>query len=124
MTKLQALYTFFSSFSIPAYEENAIYNPQITPEMPYLTYSASTSAFDKGEVTISCSLWYRTTSLQAIEAKADEIMQKIGLGGYVQQAADGYIWFKQGSVQYMDDPGDDFVKRALINIPAEFITSH
>lgn len=125
MTKLQALYTFFSSFGIPAYEENSIYNPQVRPEYPYLTYQAATSAFQTGETPLSVSLWYRSTSLQDVESKADEIASRLANGGYLQQAADGFIWFKMGHpfVQYMDDPSDDFIRRAYINIIAEFLTS-
>lgn len=125
MTKLQALYTFFSSFGIPAYEENSIYNPQVQPQFPYITYQALTSSFQAGEVTISVSVWSRASSLQEVEAYADAISAKIGYGGYMQQAEDGFIWFKRGSpfAQYMGDPSDDFLHRAYINITAEFLTS-
>lgn len=125
MTKLQALYAFFSSFGIPAYEENSIYNPQIQPSFPYITYSASTSSFQAGEATLSVSVWSRAYSLQEAETYTDAISSKIGYGGYMQQADDGFIWFKRGNpfVQYMGDPSDDFIHRAYIKITAEFLTS-
>ena len=124
MTKLQALYTFFSSFGLPAYEENSIYNPQVQPTFPYITYSASTSSFQAGETTLSVSVWSRSSSLKEAETYADMISKKIGNIGYVQQAEDGYIWLKKGSpfVQYMGDPSDDFLHRAYINVTAEYIT--
>lgn len=125
MTKLQALYAFFSSFGIPAYEENSIYNPQIQPQFPYITYQASTSSFQAGEVTLSVSVWSRAYSLQEAEEIADSISNKLGYGGYMQQAEDGFIWLRKGNpfVQYMGDPSDDFLHRAYINITAEFLTS-
>ena len=125
MTTLQALYTFSSSFSIPAYEENSIYNTQVQPEFPYITYSVSTSSFQAGETTLSASLWYRSTSMKAVEEKATELSQKLGYGGYMQQAEDGFIWLRRGSpfVQYMGDPSDDFIHRAYLNITAEFLTA-
>jgi hypothetical protein len=125
MTKLQALYAFFSSFGIPAFEENSIYNPNVQPKFPYITYSAATSAFQEGNVTLSVSVWSRADSLQEAEEFADAISRKIGYGGYMQQAEDGFIWLKKGNpfVQYMGDPSDDFLHRAYINITAEFLTS-
>lgn len=81
MTKIEALYSFFSSFGIPAYEENSVYamaEDGDVPSFPYLTYELKTDSFSESDVFISFSLWYRTMSLLDIQAKSDEIAASIG----------------------------------------------
>lgn len=125
MTKMQALYTFFSSFGLPAYEENSIYSPDVAPTMPYITYSVNTDSFGGGDIGLTCSVWYRSTSWKDLESKADEIAKKIGYGGIILTIDNGYIWLKRGSpfTQSMGDPSDDLVKRKYINISAEYLTA-
>jgi len=126
MTKMQTLYSFFSSFGIPAYEENSIYSSKVAPQMPYITYTVTTDSFGGGDVPISCSIWYRTTSWKEPEQKSDEISAAIGYEGKVIKADDGYVWLKRGSPfsQNMADPSDDLVKRKYINIMAEYLTAY
>ena len=57
MTKASALYNFFSSFGINAYEETLVPTKE-APKLPYLTYQLITDSFDN-EVLIPVSLWYR-----------------------------------------------------------------
>ena len=126
MTKMQALNSFFSSFGIPAYEENSIYSEKVAPQMPYITYNVVTDSFGGGEVTLSCSIWYRSPSWKEIEEKADEMSVVIGYGGKTIPADGGYIWLKRGSpfAQSMEDPSDDLVKRKYISIMAEYLTAN
>ena len=128
MTKASALYNFFSSFGIEAYEETLVPKrdkTKNTPKFPHLTYQLITDIFDN-EVIIPVSLWYRSeASLLALNSKTEEISQRIGRGGVFLGCDGGKIWIKRGSpfAQTMGDPNDNTIKRKLINITAEFLTA-
>lgn len=125
MTKASALYNFFSSFGIDAYEETLVPTGEEAPKFPYLTYQLVTDSFDN-EVLIPVSLWYRSeASLLALNSKTEEISQKIGRGGVFLDCDGGKIWIKRGSpfAQTMSDPEDNTIKRKYINITAEFLTA-
>lgn len=125
MTKAGALYNFFSSFGIEAYEETLVPTGDEAPKFPYLTYPLITDSFDR-EVILPFSLWYRSeASLLALNTKTEEISQRIGRGGIFLNCDGGKIWIKRGSpfAQTMGDPNDNTIKRKLINITAEFLTA-
>ena len=125
MTKAGALYNFFSSFGIEAYEETLVPTGDEAPKFPYLTYPLITDSFDR-EVIIPFFLWYRSeVSLLALNTKTEEISQRIGRGGIFLNCDGGKIWIKRGSpfAQTMGDPNDNTIKRKLINITAEFLTA-
>lgn len=125
MTKASALYNFFSSFGIEAYEETLVPTGDETPKFPYLTYQLVTDSFDN-EVLIPVSLWYRSeASLLALNSKTEEISQRIGRGGVFLDCDGGKIWIKRGSpfAQTMSDPEDNTIRRKYINITAEFLTA-
>lgn len=130
MTKAAAIYQFWNSFGIKAYEENTVIdadeegNP-VEPTFPYITYQLVTDSFDR-EVTATASLWYRGESWTAINAKAEEISQTISRGGKIIACDDGAIWLKRGQpfAQNMGDESDDLIKRKYLNITAEFLTAN
>lgn len=125
MTKASALYNFFSSFGIEAYEETLVPTGEEAPKFPYLTYQLVTDSFDN-EVIIPVSLWYRSeASLWALNTKTEEISQRIGRGGVFLDCDGGKIWIKRGSpfAQTMSDPEDNTIRRKYINITAEFLTA-
>lgn len=125
MTKASALYNFFSSFGIEAYEETLVPTGEEAPKFPYLTYQLVTDSFDN-EVIIPVSLWYRSeASLLALNSKTEEISQRIGRGGVFLDCDGGKIWIKRGSpfAQTMSDPEDNTIKRKYINITAQFLTA-
>lgn len=120
MTKDEAIYSFYSGFSLPAYDENTV------PEgsaLPYITYSVSIDSIGN-IVILSASLWYRSTSWGAIQDKADEIAADLGYGGKIIKIDNGYLWLVKGSpfAQRMSEPSDKMVRRIIININAEFLT--
>lgn len=122
MTKDEAIYSFYSGFSLPAYDENTV------PEgsaLPYITYSVSTDSIGN-IVILSASLWYRSTSWGAIQDKADEIAAAIGYGGKIIKIDNGYLWLTKGSpfAQRMSEPSDKMVRRIALNINAEFLTEN
>ena len=121
MTKAAAIYKFWSSFGLTAYEENTVPTDAV---FPYITYQLVTDIFDR-EIPITASIWYRSESWTAINAKTEEISQKISRGGKIISCDGGAIWLKRGQpfAQNMGDESDDLIKRKYLNITAEFMTA-
>ena len=121
MTKAAAIYQFLNSFGLTAYEENTVPHDA---DFPYITYQLVTDSFDR-EITLSASLWYRSESWTAINAKTEEISQEISRGGKIIPCDGGSIWLKRGQPfsQNMGDESDDLIKRKYLNITAEFMTA-
>ena len=121
MTKAAAIYQFWSGFGLTAYEENSVPDEA---QFPYITYQLVTDSFDR-EVAATASLWYRSESWTSINAKTEEISQKISRGGKIIPCDGGAIWLKRGQpfAQSMDDESDNLIKRKYLNITAEFITA-
>ena len=121
MTKAAAMYQFWNSFGLTAYEENTVPDDA---KFPYITYQLVTDSFDR-EVPVTASIWYRSESWTAINAKTEEISQKISRGGKIISCDRGAIWLKRGQpfAQNMDDESDNLIKRKYLNITAEFMTA-
>ena len=121
MTKAAAIYQFWNSFGLTAYEENSVPDDAT---FPYITYQLVTDSFDR-EIPLTASLWYRSESWTEINAKTDEISQKISRGGKIISCDGGAIWLKRGQpfAQNMGDESDDLIKRKYLNVTAEFITA-
>ena len=122
MTKAAAIYQFWSSFGLTAYEENTVTTDAV---FPYITYQLVTDSFDR-EVAATASLWYRGESWTAINAKTEEISRYIGGGGRLIDCDGGFIWLKRGSpfAQNMGDESDDLIKRKYINVTVEYMTAN
>ena len=122
MTKAAAIYQFWSSFGLTAYEENTV---PTDATFPYVTYQLVTDSFDR-EVAATASLWYRSESWTAINAKMEEISARIGLGGKIIKCDGGRIWIKRGQpfAQNMGDESDDLIKRKYLNLTFEFFTAN
>ena len=121
MTKAAAIYQFWNSFGLTAYEENSVPDDA---DFPYITYQFVTDSFDR-EIPLTVSIWYRSESWTGINAKTEEISQKIGRGGKVIPCEGGVIWLKRGQpfAQSMGDESDNLIKRKYLNITAEFMTA-
>ena len=121
MTKAAAIYQFWNSFGLTAYEENSVPDEA---QFPYITYQLVTDSFDR-EIPLTASLWYRSESWAGINAKTEEISQKISRGGKIIACDGGAIWLKRGQpfAQSMGDESDDLIKRKYLNITAEFMTA-
>lgn len=122
MTKAAAIYQFWNSFGLTAYEENTV---PTDADFPYITYQLVTDSFDR-DVAATASLWYRGESWTAINAKTEEISQKISHGGKIIPCDGGAIWLKRGQpfAQNMGDESDNLIKRKYLNITAEFMTAN
>ena len=121
MTKAAAIYQFWNSFGLTAYEENTV---PTDATFPYITYQLVTDSFDR-EIQLSASLWYRSESWTDINSKTEEISRKIGRGGKIIPCDGGAIWLKRGQpfAQNMGDESDNLIKRKYLNITAEFMTA-
>lgn len=116
-----AIYEFWASFGLPAYEEN---NVPDDAEFPRITYELATDMYGS-EVALSASLWYWSKSLVDINNKTAEIQRRIGLGGVLIPCEGGRIWIKAAHpfAQTMGDPSDKWIRRKLINISADFLVN-
>lgn len=121
MTPEAAVYTFLSSFGIPAYAASSVPD-QAT--FPYLTYDLVLGEWGQPEVNVPVNVWYRTDSEALPNAKVREISNAIGMGGVLLHCDGGALWLKKGSpwAQAMTVEGEDEkVKRRYVNINIEFL---
>ena len=122
MTPEAAVYTFLSSFGIPAYAASSVPD-QAT--FPYLTYDLVLGEWGEPEVNMPVNVWYRTDSEAIPNAKVREISQAIGMGGVLLHCDGGVLWVKKGSpwAQAVTVEGEDEkVKRRYVNINIEYLT--
>ena len=121
----QALYQFWSSFGVPAYEETSVPTGDDAPKFPYITYSVAKSDFGK-EVALSGSIWTRSTSLQQAVDLETAVYNSIGYGGKPINIDNGAIWLKRGNPfsNPMGDDSDNMIKRKYINLTVEFATNN
>ena len=125
MNKWQAIDDFWNSFGWNAYDENSVDTGSNAPTLPYITYSAQTGAI--GQIlTLTASLWDRSTSWKSVSDKADEIAERIGYGHEISKVDGGYLYITQGQpfAQRMSDPEDSEIKRIYIILNAEFLTAY
>lgn len=120
MTKEEAYHSFLSSFGVKAYDENTVPDDA---QLPRITYSVSVAEFGD-PVSMSISVWDRSTKWTTVTEMADAIYDAIGLGGRILSFDDGYIWVKRGQpfAQRMADE-DDSIRRIYINVEVEYLTA-
>ena len=123
MDKAQAIHSFWNSFGIPAYDENAVPDDAT---YPYITYNVATDSLGK-VVILNASIWDRSTLWAPITQKSEAIAKALGEYGYYKIKLDqGYVWFVKGTpfAQRMRDPIDEQIKRIYLNVQAEFLTAY
>lgn len=121
MDKLQALYDFWASFDIPAYEETSVPDDA---KLPYITYEAGISSFDE-PIPLTASIWSK--SLAEISHKADEISE------HILKMNPPTIPFDNGRLriakrtpfgQEMSDDTNRQKKRMVLGITVEYETNY
>lgn len=119
MNKIQALHSFWSGFSLKAYDENSVPDDAV---LPYLTYEVSSDSFGN-ELPLTASLWYRSSSWEGITAKEQEISDFIGRGGRMIAFDGGAMWLQKASpwAQRLADPSDEMIRRIVLNISVEYM---
>ena len=117
--KYQALHNFYSSFDIPAYEENSV--PE-KAKLPYITYEVITSEFDGENIALSCQIYDKSNSLVKLNQLTEQLSARLR-GGCKLTCDDGYIMLYRGEPFAQIRPtGDATVKAKYINITASYIT--
>ena len=123
MTEMEAIYDFWSSFSLPVFEKQSVPTKEYegSPDFPYLTFEWKTDRFGS-EMALTASLWYRSPSFAETEMKIKEMAERIGRGGIFLPCRGGTIWLKRGKpfASFMKNEADDAVKRVDLHISAEF----
>ena len=119
MDKAQALNHFWSSFGLPAYDENTVPDDAHTP---YITYNTVTDSLDS-PVPVSGSIWYHGTSWAPVEQKKAEIANALDMVLPVGNRE--YLWLTKGTpfASRVADSSDQNMRRIYINIMAEYLTA-
>lgn len=126
MIKEVAIHQFWSSFGLPAYDENTVIDPTTgkKPKEPYITYDIVTGNLGQ-QCYMNAALWYRSTSWTAITEKKNEIERRFGYGEIIEEIDGGYVRLWKGSpfAQRGNDPEDAGVRVYNISYVAEFCTA-
>lgn len=122
----QAQYNFWSSFDLPAYNENTTADANEVVPYPHLTYMPNASSFDVPFQT-HASLWYKSESWKEISQKADQIEAYIG-EGLTLPIDDGIIWIKPPTsvpfAQPMSSGQENAqIKRIFLTVEIEIINT-
>ena len=123
MDKGQAIHNFWSGFNLRAYDERTL---DEEAEMPYITYSVSTDSIGS-PISLTASLWYKSTSWAEISRKAEEIAEYIvNMQPPSIKLDEGRLYLAKGTpfAQRMSDPNDDTIRRIYLNVQAEFLTAY
>lgn len=122
MTKNAVIHDFFQGFGLDAYPNTSTPTGRDRPSFPYLTYSVNTDWWD-GRLGVTASLWYRSESWTALNAKVDEISQAIG-SGVTLECDEGGIIVRKGSpwAQPLGDDSDNMIKRKILTFEFLFAT--
>ena len=120
MNKYQALDGFYNGFGVSAYVENCV--PK-NAKMPYITYEVVTDSLSATATALTCQIWYKSNLWKDINAKVEEISQKLA-SGVKLKTDNGCIMLYRGKPfsNNMVDPDDTTIKCKVINITADFIT--
>ena len=116
MNKWQAQYAFWSSFGIPAYEENAVPDRKDLT-YPYLTYQAVGAPFDS-DTFVNVSVWTRSTSLATVTEITDNILKRFENGkAEVRYNGGGFFITPESNfAQVMGDESDTLIKRIILSV--------
>lgn len=123
MDKAQVVHNFWSSFGIPAYDENTVPDDAT---FPYITYSVSTGSLDDF-VLLTATVWYRSYSWADITHKVDEITRRLTeMSPPTIKFDGGRAYFVKGDpfAQRMSEVNDDMTRRMYLQVNAEFLTSY
>lgn len=126
MTKSAALYSFWSSFGLKAFDEQSVPTGENAPEFPYITFERAIDGLGS-VVALSASVWYRDSSVVDINAKTEEISKafidrKLRM---IPCDGGGLLFFReQPFAQPLKNENDEMIKRTVINYSVMFITSY
>lgn len=110
------LYSFWSSFGIPAYPE---YNIPDDASMPYITYELVEPEW-RGQINAYARVWYRDTSYVSIAETLRNISNRIGEGLLLPSGRGFILLFKDSQfIQFQPYEVDNDVKIAYLSMIME-----
>lgn len=125
MDNYRAIQTFWESFGVDAYDEQTVFTSGSAPAYPHITYEAFSGQWE-AQKTMSASLWAKSTSWAWLKQRAEEIRKAIG-SGITMPVDGGIIWFRISNTPFAQviasGSTDDLVKRILLTIEVEFLTT-
>ena len=115
----RALFSFWSNFGIPAYDENSVPD---NAKMPYITYEVRGGFFNT-TVFLTANIWHRSSSWETISKKAKEIADFITRGGRMFMEGSDVMWKRRGDTwnEHMSDPEDPDILRSMLTVEVEFL---
>lgn len=120
--KEQAIHKFWSSFGWTAYDENTVPDGAI---LPYITYNVGVGNYDVS-ISLTASLWSRSSSWAEVTRKLHEIERAFGLNGVMLKIDSGYIWLRRGNTPFGQRGSDEnsSIRRIIITYEAEFLSAY
>lgn len=130
MNAWQAQQNFWSSFGLPAYDDQTVFTKGDMPAYPHITYE-SFGGFLGQSTTLTASLWYKTDEWADVKQKATEILNYIG-SGRLYDIDTGKLWIQAPDSSPFAQPLDagnsdgsiDPPKRIVITIEAEILSGY
>ncbi len=126
MKKWEALYDFYSSFGIDAFEENSVPTGRDKPNYPYVVYEVQQGGFDPdNDTALSFTIVDKNDSFVPIYELADAIAATIG-DGKIYELDNGYLKIRTGTpwAQNQRDNADNTIRRLYSIIMVTYYTSH
>lgn len=126
MDKSQAINQFWSSFGLPAWDENTVPDDPVIRGDKYIAYSVSTGSLDD-TINLTAKIWdTNATTWKFVEDKAKEIAFEITTMVPPTIPIDnGRLYITKGKPfsQRLSNP-NELVRGIYINIQAEFLTAY
>ena len=123
MTKEEALYSFWSLFGFPAYDELSVPSEDRNV-YPRITYSVGTDSYGSN-VPLTASIWTRGTSWTEADRINQTIANAIGYGVKIPYDGGGMIIRKgRGFSKRMGDDDDELVKRYYLLVNVQYISNN
>lgn len=126
MKKWEAIYSFFSGFGIPAYEENSAPTGADKPAYPYIVYEMRQGSFDADiDVAMSFTIVDKNESFVPSYELLETMAETIG-DSKVYELDNGYLKIRQGSPwgENQRDQNDNTIRRLYSIIMVTYYTSH
>ena len=118
MNNMQAINAFWSSFGVPAYEENSV---DAEAPMPRITYDVKQDTFYGISCSMSASIWDRSYSWARIYGIMQSIKALLG-EGLIISTDEGGLYIRPGSPYMQSIAGDnDDIRQELINIEVKYL---
>lgn len=134
MNKQQAINAFWSGFGVLAFEESTVPDDKTIEALikagaapskyPYITYQVLTSDIDNA-VMPTASIWDKSSSWEKVDLLANRIAETIA--NMTPTALDnGRMYITTGTPfsQHMSEEGDSSIRRNVLTVQIEFLTSY